>query len=227
MQTTQEPVSSKPAGVDNYDAVAAAADFEEDRKIGAKFAHKCMNALIWALGLLAFMVCICGFLAWRVAYPPMKYFTTENGRVTPIYPLDEPAFSQSDVAHFGADVIRKSFTLDFVHFKNQMTALGDLYSEQGYEGYYQALISSNLLAAVRDKRMNLDVDVGPGVIRSRGQPGGVFTWEFQYPVTLKLQGQQTSSPPQRFIYTLRIQRVDVQRKNAGLEVIQVITNSMN
>jgi len=75
--------------------------------------------------------------------------------------------------------------------------------------------------------MNLSVDVGPGVIRSRGAPGGIFTWEFQYPVTLKLDGQQSSSPAQRFIFTQRIQQTDVRVKNAGLEVTQVITSNAN
>ena len=75
--------------------------------------------------------------------------------------------------------------------------------------------------------MNLTVDVGTGVIRSRGVLGGRVTWEFQYPVTLKLDGQVTSTPIQRFIFTQRIQQTDVRVKNAGLEVTQVITSNTN
>ncbi|MBO1811651.1 DotI/IcmL/TraM family protein, partial [Serratia ureilytica] len=55
--------------------------------------------------------------------------------------------------------------------------------------------------------------------------GGRYAWEFQYPVTLKLDGQQESGLPQRFIFTLRIQQTDVRTKPAGLEVTQVISTN--
>jgi intracellular multiplication protein IcmL len=44
-------------------------------------------------------------------------------------------------------------------------------------------------------------------------------------VTLSLQGQNSSSPPLRYIFTLRIQQTDVQLKPKGLEVTQTITNN--
>jgi intracellular multiplication protein IcmL len=108
-----------------------------------------------------------------------------------------------------------------------MTRVEPLFSDQGFEGYNKALTSSNILAAVKSQRMNLSVDVAPGVIRSKGVLGDRYTWEFQYPVTLKLDGQQTSTPAQRFIFTLRIQRTDVQEKPAGLEVTQMISTNAN
>lgn len=51
--------------------------------------------------------------------------------------------------------------------------------------------------------------------------------EFQYPVTLKLDGQNTSSPVQRYYFTQRIQRVEETVKFSGLEVTQVITTKAN
>lgn len=73
--------------------------------------------------------------------------------------------------------------------------------------------------------MNLTNSVEPGVITSRGVIGGRYTWEFQYPVTLRLQGQNSSSPPLRYIFTLRVQQADVRLKPKGLEVTQTITNN--
>lgn len=204
-----------------------AQELQRERELGAAFAHRCLKALLWTGAAL--MVSVSGntYLGWVVAHPPVKYFTAEKGRVTPIIPLDEPAFSMSDVAAFGADTIRESFTLDFVHYRDQMTQLGERYSELGFQDYYKALTTSNVLNAVKDKRMNLSVVVGPGVIRSKGLLGDRYVWEFQYPVTLKLHGQQSGSPPLNFIFTQRIQRTDVREKNAGLEVIQVITSNSN
>jgi len=215
------------AVIDDAAAFEHAMVLQRNRELGAAFAHRCLTVLLWGGAALVLSLISNIYLGWQVAHPPVKYFSAEKGRVTPIFPLDKPGFSQSDVSAFGADTIRDSFTLDFQHYKDQMTRVGERYSEAGFQGYYKALTTSNVLEAVKVQRMNLSVDVGPGVIRSRGAPGGIFTWEFQYPVTLKLDGQQSSSPAQRFIFTQRIQQTDVRVKNAGLEVTQVITSNAN
>lgn len=200
---------------------------QRQRELGAEFAHRCLKALIWVATALVLALALIGFLGWQVAFPPIKYFATENGRVVPIQATDKPAFSDRDVSAFGADTIRESFTLDFVHYKDQTTRLSERYSDVGYQDYYKALIASNVLASVTERRMNMSVEVGPGVIRSKGLLGDVFTWEYQYPVTLRLDGQLTGSPAQSFIFTLRIQRTDVQVKSKGLEVTQVISSNSN
>ena len=225
--TRQEDQPSAPGQTVDADTFKHAVSAQNKRELGAVFAHRCLTALLWTGAALVLSVSANGYLGWQVANPPVKYFTTENGRVTKVIPLDKPGFSMSDVAAFGADTIRESFTLDFVHYRDQMTRLGERYSEVGFQDYYKALATSNVLKAVKEQRMNLSVDVGPGVIRSKGELGGLYVWEFQYPVTLKLNGQQSSSPPLHFFFTQRIQRTDVREKNAGLEVTQVITSNTN
>jgi intracellular multiplication protein IcmL len=200
---------------------------QRQRELGVAFAHRCLTALIWSGSALVLAIVVIGILGWQVAHPPVKYFTTEKGRIVPVKPKDEPAFSDSDVAAFGADTIRDSFTLDFIHYQDQINRVKEDYDDVGYSGYYTALNSSNILASVKNQRMNLSVDVGPGRIRAKGQQGDVFAWEYQYPVTLKLDGQVTGSPAQRFIFTQRIQRTDVDVKNKGLEVVQLISSGAN
>jgi intracellular multiplication protein IcmL len=215
------------ATTQNEEIYEHAMRLQRDRELGAAFAHRCLTGLIWVSAALVLSVSGNAYLGYKVAHPPVKYFTTEGGRVVKVVPTDKPGHSQSDVSAFGADTIRQSFTLDFVHYRDQMTQLGERYSEAGFVDYYKALTTSNVLEAVKDKRMNLSVDVGPGVIRSKGRLGDKYAWEFQYPVTLKLDGQQSSSPPQRFVFTQRIQQTDVRVKSAGLEVTQIITSNSN
>jgi intracellular multiplication protein IcmL len=200
---------------------------QQQRELGVAFAHRCLTGLIWSGSALVLAIVVIGILGWQVAHPPVKYFTTENGRIVPVLPKDQPAFSDSDVGAFGADTIRNSFTLDFIHWQDQINRVKEDYNDVGYSGYFTALNSSNILASVKNQRMNLSVDVGPGRIRAKGQQGDVFAWEYQYPVTLKLDGQVTGSPAQRFIFTQRIQRTDVDVKNKGLEVVQLISSGAN
>lgn len=232
MQTTDQNTAGLAPAVAGLEqaqeeAFRHAITAQRQRELGAEFAHRCLKALIWVATALVLALAAVGFLGWQVAYPPVKYFATENGRTVPIQATDKPAFSDRDVSAFGADTIRESFTLDFVHYRDQTTRLSERYSDIGYQDYYKALTTSNVLDSVTERRMNLSVEVGPGVIRSKGLLGEVFTWEYQYPVTLKLNGQLTGSPAQSYIFTMRVQRADVQVKNKGLEVTQIITSNTN
>lgn len=200
---------------------------QRQRELGTAFAHRCLTALIWTGGALVLAIIVIGGLGWQVAHPPVKYFATQNGRVIPVQPTDQPAFSESDVSAFGADSIRKSFNLDFIHWKDQINQVKDNYDDSGYAGYFKALNASNILSSVKDQRMNLSVDVGPGRILAKGLQGDNYAWQIQYPVTLKLDGQVTGSPAQRFYFTQQIQRVDARVKEQGLEVIQLISSGGN
>lgn len=208
------------------DAYEFAVQAQHERTLGAEFARSCLKKLGWSLKLNVIQAIAIGVLAWAYMNVPQHYFATEGGRITRVYPTDKPVWSESEVRQFGADTISKAFTLDFVHYRDQMTAVSPNFSEEGFAGYNQALTTgSNILALVRDKRMNLTNTVEPGVIARRGVIGDRYTWEFQYPVTMRLQGQNSSSPPLRYIFTLRIQQADVRLKPSGLEVTQTITNN--
>lgn len=218
----QEDAARRDSDEKIYEAAVTA---QHARSLGAAFAHRCLAVALWVCAGFTVQTIAVVTLIWMVYHPPIQYFSTENGRITKVYAMDKPAWSESDVRQFGADTISEAFTLDFVHFRDQMTAASPRFSEEGFIGYNQALTSSNVLALVREKRMNLTVSVEPGVISSRGVIGGRYTWEFQYPVTYRLQGQNSSSPPLRYILTLRIQQADVRVKQNGLEVTQTITNN--
>lgn len=207
------------------EAYTHAVQAQHARSLGAEFARRCLSNLMLSLSGNVIQMVVIGGLVWVLMHMPVNYFATENGRIKQVYPMDRPAWSESDVRQFGADTLSAAFTLDFVHYRNQMTAVSPRFSEAGFEGYVQAVTRSNVLSLVRDKRMNLTVSVEPGVITRRGVIDDRYAWEFQYPVTLRLQGQNSDSPPLRFIFTLRIQQADVRLKPQGLEVTQTITSN--
>ncbi|WGK60017.1 DotI/IcmL/TraM family protein [Pantoea sp. SS70] len=228
MQNPQHVAPSQEAAVvlTDPDAYEHALHAQHERTLGAEFARTCLKRLGWSLSVNVIQAIVIGALAIYIVFLPREYFATEAGRITPLYPTDKPVWSESDVRQFGADTISKAFTLDFVHYRDQMTAAAADFSEEGFTGYNRALSTdSNTLSLVKDKRMNLTNTVEPGVITRRGVVGGRYTWEFQYPVTLRLQGQNTSTPPLRYIFTLRIQQADPRLKPRGLEVTQTITNN--
>lgn len=220
------PPEGAPVTMTEADIYEFALQAQHERSLGARFAHRSLTVAVWSLIVNAILGITIGVLIYVLVNMPGHYVATEGGRITPFYPTDKPVWSESDVRQFGADTISQAFTLDFVHYRDQMTAVSPNFSEEGFIGYNQALTTgSNILSLIKDKRMNLTNTVEPGVITRRGVIGDRYTWEFQYPVTMKLQGQNSSTPPLRYIFTLRIQQADTRLKPRGLEVTQTITNN--
>ncbi|WP_099319812.1 DotI/IcmL/TraM family protein [Erwinia amylovora] len=226
MQNPQPAAPSGAADLTDPEAYEHAVQAQHARTLGVEFARSCLKKLGWSLLINVLQAVTIGVLLFLYMNVPREYFATEGGRITPVYGTEKPVWSESDVRQFGAETISKAFTLDFVHYRDQMTAVSPNFSEEGFTGYNQALTTgSNILSLVKDKRMNLTNTVEPGVITRRGVIGGRYTWEFQYPVTIRLQGQNSSTPPLRYIFTLRIQQADPRLKPRGLEVTQTITNN--
>ncbi|HHD7476741.1 TPA: DotI/IcmL/TraM family protein [Klebsiella oxytoca] len=198
---------------------------QSEQALGATFARKLLTSNLILGTALLLTASLSGVTLWKVYHPDNHYFATESGRITPIYPLNRPAWSMEDIAGFGADTIQQAFTLDFVHYRHQMTSVMTRFTNQGYADYYKALTNSNVLKMVRDQRMNLSITISPGVVHSQGIINGIYTVRVQYPVSLKLDGQERSLPAANYIIELTIQQTDPRKKPLGLEVRQTIMTS--
>lgn len=217
---------SLPSAEDN--PFVEAYKLQVGQQLNAGFARKCLITAMSAIGLCVALVPLTGFLAWKVAHPPVKYFATNNGTVLEIHPTNIPAYKDDDVVVFGEKIIQDAFRLDFKNYRAQISAMQQKFSEEGFISYYNALTTSNPFKAVRDDKMLMSPTISrKGVIRKRGNMGGtgVYAWEIQYPVTLTLDGQQRSLRPQEFIFIIRIQRADVKIKPEGIEVASIVTKA--
>ncbi|MEL7630949.1 DotI/IcmL/TraM family protein [Pectobacterium aroidearum] len=183
------------------------------------------NNLVLTIGLVASII-LNASMFWSLTQKERDYFATDNGRLVRLAPTSEPAWSQDDVISFGSKALTQAFNLDFVHYREQVSSLAPLFSEEGHTSYIQALTSSNILDALRKDRMNLTATVGAGVVVRRGRlTDGTWFWTMQYPVRLRLVGQTTSRPEQPFVFEITIQRVDSSLKPVGMEIRQMISRN--
>lgn len=165
-------------------------------------------------------------LIWAIFQKDRDYFATDSGRLVRLAPTSEPAWSQDDATAFGSQALTRAFNLDFVHYREQVSAVAPLFSEDGHASYVEALNNSNILDALKKDRMNLTATVGAGVVVRRGRLNdGTWFWTTQYPVRLRLVGQTNSRPEQPFVFEITIQRVDPRLKPVGMEIRQIISRN--
>ncbi|WP_387691548.1 DotI/IcmL/TraM family protein [Photorhabdus sp. RM71S] len=218
----KKPPASPPVKPDNPYAPAIAR--HQEAQLNVSFTRRSLQTNTWQAIAIVLLILSNSYFAWKSANPPQSVIASDHGRIIPIPTINEPVYSDADIMDYGASHIRADFTLDFVHFREQINARQDSFSTAGFTSYYNALVNSNVLANVRDKKMNLSVLTSSGVIVSKGVlNNGAYAWRVQYPITLRLNGQTSSLPPQSFTLVMLITRADPRLKKDGLEVIQVVT----
>lgn len=217
----KKPAPPPEAAEHPYSAAMAR---HQDAQINVSFTRKSLQTNVWLSVTIVILLFSNILFAWKAANPPQSIIASDNGRIIPIPTINDPVYSDADIIDYGARHIRQDFTLDFVHYREQINARQDAFSTAGFTFYYNALVKSNILSNVRDKKMNLSVLTSTGVVNSKGVlDNGAFAWRLQYPVTFRLTGQTSSLPPQNFILVMLVTRADPREKKDGLEVIQVVT----
>ncbi len=208
------------------DPFESAIEAQRNNMLNAKFARTALKVALIALSLLVMWTPFFFWLGMKAVEKETKYFATVNGSVLEQHPTSEPAYSDDGIIDFGDKLIRKGFQLDFKNYRSQINDQQQNFSESGFRSYYLALTNSNIFKKVVEDKLIMSANVTrKGVIYRRGREveNGPYIWDVQYPVTLSLDGQTKSYPSQNFIFTIRIQRADVNAKPIGIEATSVIT----
>lgn len=216
---SQESIK-KPESDSPYSAAIAR---HQESQLNVAFTRGCIKACAWMSIAIIILLISNSYFAWKAANPPLAVVSSDHGRIIPIPTINDPVYSDADIIDYGARHIREDFTLDFVHYREQINARRDSFSVEGFNNYYNGLVTSNVLSNVRDKKMNLSVLTSSGIIVSKGVlDNGVFAWKIQYPINLRLTGQSSSLPAQSFVLIMMVTRTDPRLKQDGLEVVQII-----
>lgn len=174
-------------------------------------------------GLLFISLIYSAVATWFAIHPVREYFAADNGRIIRMIPLSEPHQNNQSVIQFVRDTLNNSFSLDFLNYKRQLEDVRVSYTDSGFSTFLEELKKSGILNAITNKRMNLYISTGTGVIKQKGVSNGRYYWIIQIPVDIRLIGQNTELPAQRFIATVKVQRIDVLDSINGIAVAQLIT----
>lgn len=205
------------------DAIAPAVRMEEQRRRIQFIAGSSVKMNFILCGLLVLSVLLNCFLGWSATHPVREYFATDNGRMFPLIPMSQPYRKTADVIQFARDNITRSFTLDFLNWRQQLEELRPGYTRDGFQQYLDNLDRMGILDTVKDKRMNLSISAGTGVLSKEGIQGGVFFWQVELPIEVRLEGQTLRLPPQHFRAVTRIERISTLDSIQGIGIASLVT----
>lgn len=180
--------------------------------------------------LLAFLLSLCLnlFFGWLLFYvimhpPAPRYFATSiNGRVTPLYPLNQPNQSDSALLQWANQAAIAAFTYNFVNYRQELQAASAFFTEAGWRQFNQALIASLNLDAVKSKKLVASaVATNVPIILDKGIVNGVYSWRVQMPILVTYQSASEFSQ-QNNVVTMLITRVDPLNYPRGIGIDQFI-----
>lgn len=162
---------------------------------------------------------------WVILSPPTpEYFaTTADGRLMPLVPISEPYVPQEALLTWATQSATQAYTIDYVHKKQQLSALRELFTAEGFRGHLQALDEAGILTAVEKRRLiTRVVATHPPVITNQGVLGSRYAWRVEVPLQISYEGGSSTSPPQRNLVELLIVRVPTHELPRGYAIHQMV-----
>ncbi|MBA2657028.1 MAG: type IVB secretion system apparatus protein IcmL/DotI [Tatlockia sp.] len=183
--------------------------------------RKTMIAVIISI-LINFI--LTSLLVYLLTHPPApKYFATSiSGRVTPLFPLDEPNQSDSAVLQWANQAAIAAFTYNFVNYRDELQASSGFFTADGWSQFLNALQQSNNLDAVKAKKLIVSsVATRAPIILQKGLLNGVYSWRVQMPILVTYQSASEFSQ-QNNVVTMLINRVSTLNSPRGIGISQFV-----
>ena len=153
---------------------------------------------------------------------PVYFATSINGRITPLYPLDEPNQSDSAVLQWANQAATAAFTYNFVNYRTELQASSGFFTSNGWTQFLNALQDSNNLDAVKAKKLIVSaVATRAPVILQKGVLNGRYSWRVQMPLLVTYQSASEFSQ-QNNVVTMLITRVSTLNSPRGIGIAQFV-----
>lgn len=169
-------------------------------------------------------IILAAMLIFVIRHPPMpKYFATSiNGRITPLFALNEPNQSDSAVLQWANQAAIAAFTYNFVNYRAELQASSGFFTAEGWTQFLNALQDSNNLEAVKAKKLIVSaVATRAPIILQKGMLNGRYAWRVQMPILVTYQSASEFTQ-QSSVVTMLITRVSTLNSPRGIGIAQFV-----
>ena len=165
-------------------------------------------------------------LIYMYSNPPApRYFATSiNGRITPLFPLEEPNQSDAAVMQWANQAAIASFSYNFVNYRDELQAASVFFTAEGWSQFLNALQKSNTLDSVRAKKLIVSaVATRAPIILQKGLLNGRYSWRVQMPMLVTYQSASEFAQVNNVV-TLLITRISTLNSPRGIGISQIIVS---
>ena len=185
--------------------------------------HQLVICIIISIALNIFS--IMGILYIYTHPPAPVYFpTSANGRITPIYPLDQPNINDAALLEWANLATIAAFSYNFVNYRSELESASEYFTANGWTSFLRSLKDSNNLIAVISKKLVVSAQASrtPEILQ-KGVLNGRYSWRVKIPIVVTYQSQQYSQ--QNLEVILLITRVSTLNNPKGIGIEQFVSST--
>lgn len=125
----------------------------------------------------------------QVNQPENRYFaTTEDGRLVPMVPLNQPNLSTPALMSWVAQASTEVMTFGFNDYRRRLQESSRNFTRRGWESFTQALQKSRVIEMVEaNQQVVTAAPQGAPILESEGLVAGRYQWVIQLPLVLTYQ----------------------------------------
>lgn len=179
------------------------------------------------MSFIAMIVCLVSMLLVTGKPVPPQYIpVTEDGRLLPLVPLNQPSVDDGTIGQFALNTVRELNNYDYMSWRDQTLVAQPRFLPSAWNEYRKAFDQSNIIKTVTDRKMIvIGRPTGNVEIENKGISDGVFTWRVAVPLEIQYVAHADATASQgpgalsaRRRATLYIQRVPPTVSPGGIAV---------
>jgi intracellular multiplication protein IcmL len=163
------------------------------------------------------------FFIIHVHQPENRYFaTTEDGRLIPMVPLNQPNLSNPALLSWVAQAASETMSFSFSNYRRNLQEASRHFTRDGWESFSAALQQARIIESIEANTQEITaVPRGAPIIKWQGLSKDQYQWQVQIPMILTyVSGSKTRSD--NWIITIVIVRVPRLESPNGVGIAQWI-----
>jgi intracellular multiplication protein IcmL len=158
---------------------------------------------------------------------PVYFPTSANGRITPIYPLDQPNPGDSVVLQWTNLAAIAAFSYNFVNYRSELEAASEFFTADGWTSFLKSIKDSNNLLAVVTKKLVVSGQATrtPEILQ-KGILNGRYSWRIKIPMIITYQSSEQYTT-QNVDVILLVTRISTLNNPQGIGIDQFVTSTVD
>lgn len=172
-------------------------------------------------GLMVLLLIFAMFFLIHSHRPENRYFaTTEDGRLVPMVPLNQPNLSTPALMSWVAQAGTEVMTFGFNDYRRRLQESSRNFTRRGWESFTHALQRARIIEMIESNQQVVTaVPQGAPVLQSEGLVAGRYQWIVQLPMVVTYQaGSRTRSD--NVLITMVVVRVPRLESPSGIGIEQ-------
>lgn len=190
----------------------------------------CFSRVLFIIGCLVASIAALIALSLYIVFtepPPVTFGVASDWRILAPVDIQEPYLSEAELLQWVADVVPKLFDVDFLHVDDQLAALNQYFTENGYQVFLNQFNNNVDRDKLQTGKMFATNEItGAPIILNNGILSGRYAWWVQIPINISYAGMETI-PSSSIKLTLLVVRTETSNNLNGVAIDNVLVEKGN